>query len=102
MSSHIGTANSRYVEIVETLKEDLRSHMANPMSSDHWERAEKLYHALRSMEDLTDAHKTTLEELVGFIAPAALATAKHAEKIAVLALGEQQEPEAATEIERGA
>jgi len=102
MSSHVGSPISRYGEIVETLKEDLKSHMANPRSSDQWDRAEKLYHALRSMEDLTDAHKTTLEELVGFIAPAALATAKHAEKIAVLALGEQQEPEAATEIERGA
>ena len=102
MSSHVGSAISRYGEIVETLKEDLKSHMANPRSSDQWDRAEKLYHALRSMEDLTGAHKTTLEELVGFIAPAALAAAKHAEKIAVLALGEQQEPEAATEIERGA
>jgi hypothetical protein len=102
MSSQVGVAMSIYGEVIERLKEELKDHVASARSSNQWDHAEKLYHALRSMQELTGAPKTTLEELVGLIAPATLAVAMQGEKIPELALGEQQEPEAATEIERGA
>ena len=102
MSSHASSPISSYGQVVERLREDVKNHVAGPKSSDQWEHAEKLYHALRSIEELTGAPKTTLEELVRLIAPATLAAARQTQKIPELALGEQQEPEAATEIERGA
>jgi hypothetical protein len=86
MSSQMGNSM-----MIEKLKRDLAGHVANLRAATEWADFVRLYRTLRTVEELEDTPKTSLEELLG-IMPA---------KRSDLALGDQVESEPAAEIEKG-
>jgi hypothetical protein len=92
-----------YGETIEGLKKELEPHVANLRSATEWADFVRLYRALCTIEELEDAPKTSLEELLGITpANAPDAPRRDAQKKFGLALGDQVESEPATEIEKGA
>jgi len=102
MSSQMGSRMNNYRETIEGLKRELDTHVANLRSTTEWADFVRHYRELCMAEELADAPKTTLEELLG-IAPAnAQAPSRQdAQMKSGLALGDQVESEPAAEIEKG-
>jgi len=98
----MGSRMNTYGETIEGLKKELEPHVANLRSATEWADFVRLYRALCTIEELENAPKTSLEELLG-IAPANATTASRQEtqKKSGLALGDQVESEPAAEIEKG-
>jgi hypothetical protein len=102
MRSQMGSRMNTYGETIEGLKKELEPHVANLRSATEWADFVRLYRALCTIEELENAPKTSLEELLG-IAPgnAPAASRQDAQKKSGLALGDQVESEPAAEIEKG-
>jgi hypothetical protein len=102
MTSQMGNRMNTYRETIEGLKRELDTHVANLRSTTEWADFVRHYRELCTVEELADAPKTTLEELLG-ITPANGPDAHRqgAQKKSGLALGDQVESEPAAEIERG-
>jgi len=102
MSSQMGSRMNTYRETIEGLKRELETHVANLRSATEWVDFVRHYRELCTIEELADAPKTSLEELLG-IRPAngPNAIRKNAQKKSGLALGDQVESEPAAEIEKG-
>jgi len=102
MSTHMGSRMNTYRETIEGMKRELETHVANLRSATEWEDFVRLYRALCTTEELADAPKTTLEELLGITsANGPDAHRQGAQKKSGLALGDQIESEPAAEIEKG-
>ena len=99
----MGTRPSSYAETIEGLKKELESHVANLKSATEWADFERLYRALCTVEEVSGALKTSLEELLGIL-PVNVQESlpQTSEKKSTLELGDQVETENATEIEKGA
>ena len=69
MSSQMGSRMNTYGETIEGLKKELEPHVVNLRSATEWADFVRLYRALCTIEELENAPKTSLEELLG-IAPA--------------------------------
>ena len=102
MSSQMGSRMNTYSEAIEGLKKELEPYVANLRSTTEWADFVRLYRALCTIEELEDAPKTNLEELLG-IRPANAPDAprQDAQKKSGLALGDQVETEPTAEIEKG-
>jgi hypothetical protein len=102
MSSQMGSRMNTYGETIEGLKRELEGHIANLRSATEWADFVRLYRALCTVEELADAPKTSLEELLGITpAGATNASRQDTKKKSGLALGDQVESEPAAEIEKG-
>jgi hypothetical protein len=91
-----------YRETIEGLKRELAAHVANLRSTREWADFLRHYRELCTIEDLSNAPKTSLEQLLGITpvnGPNALQ--QDAKKKSGLALGDQVETEPAAEIEKG-
>jgi hypothetical protein len=102
MSSQMGSRMNTYRETIEGLKRELETHVANLRSATEWADFVRHYRELCTIEELADAPKTSLEELLGITptnGPNALR--KNAQEKSGLALGDQVESEPAAEIEKG-
>ena len=102
MNNHMGSRMNTYRETIEGLKREMETHVANLRSATEWADFVRLYRALCTTEELADAPKTILEELLG-ITPANGPDARRqgAEQKSGLALGDQVESEPTAEIEKG-
>ncbi len=102
MSGRTGNNMNAYAETIEGLKKELEPHVANLRSKTEWADFVRLFRALCTIEELENAPKTSLEELLG-IAPAnaSAVSRQDAQKKSILALGDQVESEPAAEIEKG-
>ena len=67
MSDQMGTRPVSYADTITGLKKELQTHVANLKSATEWSDFERLYRALRTVEELAGAPKTTLEELLGIV-----------------------------------
>ena len=65
MSSQMGSQLSSYADKIEGLKKELQGHVTNLKSATEWPDFERLYRALRTLEEIAGVPKTSLEELVG-------------------------------------
>jgi len=103
----IGQSSARkitYEETIAKLKGEMHSYIRDIRRTEVWPRLESAYRALVAIEELADDPHTTLEQLFQIMPtdsprpaqPRAVPVA------AALAMDEQQEPEAATELEKGA
>jgi len=102
MNTQTGTKTASYAETIVGLKRELEIYVANLKSSPDWPEFERLYRALRTIEELAGAPQTTLEELLDLKpASAPEPPQKNAKTKSTLALGDQVETEVATEIEKG-
>jgi hypothetical protein len=101
MSNQTGSRMASYGETIEGLKKELQIYVANLKAGTDWPEFERLYRALCTIEELAGAPKTTLEQLLGLTPANAPEAPQKDETNSGLALGDQLESEAATEIEKG-
>ncbi|MBZ5662865.1 MAG: hypothetical protein LAO08_20890 [Acidobacteriia bacterium] len=91
-----------YRETIEGLKRELAAHVANLRSTREWADFLRHYRELCTIEELADAPKTSLEQLLGITPANGPNTFRQdAQKKSGLALGDQVESEPAAEIEKG-
>jgi hypothetical protein len=99
----IGQSGSRkitYEETIAKLKEEMSGYVAAIKSTEVWPRLESAYRAMAAIEELAGDPRTTLEQTFNLTLPNLAAPPRSA--ATHLNAGEQQEPEAATELEKGA
>ena len=102
MSSQSGSKMTSYADTIAGLKKELEIYATNLKSSPDWPEFERLYRALRTIEELAGAPQTTLEELLDLKPPSAEEPPQQDPNTkSTLALGDQIETEVATEIEKG-
>lgn len=102
MNSQTESRMNTYGETIKGLKKELEPYVANLRSATEWADFVRLYRALCTIEELEDAPKTSLEELLGITAPSTRdASRQGAQKKSGLALGDQVESEPTAEIEKG-
>jgi len=100
MIGQSGSRKATYEETIAKLKSEMSAYIATIKSTDVWPRLESAYRAMAAIEELAGDPRTTLEELFTLTLPALAAPPEPA--AATLTLGDQQEPESATELEKGA
>jgi hypothetical protein len=88
-------------ENIEKLKREIDACVETLKFDDTWLQFEKLYRALGAIEDLACTRKTTLEELLDLPPSTESEVAINAEEHSQLALGDQQEQQIISEIEKG-
>jgi hypothetical protein len=98
----MSSGSASYLETVERLRVELTNHVAALKSTAQWSAVEKLWGAICALQDLAGMPRMSVEELFALAPvdgqqPALQPTGKGAG----LALGPQEEPEAATELEKG-
>jgi hypothetical protein len=102
MNNPTGIHPSTYDETITRLRSEMAAQAGALKSRPEWAEIERIYRALRTVEELSGAGKSTLEQLLGLnVAGSTPNAEKPRAKTSHLDLGEQLESEEAAEIEKG-
>jgi len=100
MLGQSGSRKMTYEETIAKLRAEISGYIQTIKSNDVWPRLESAYRAMAAIEELAGDPRTTLEEMFNVSPPPLAVRPKPA--ASQLTLGDQQEPESAAELEKGA
>jgi hypothetical protein len=102
MNNPTGIHPDTHNETITRLRSEIAAHAGALKSCPEWVEIERIYRALRTVEELSGAGKSTLEQLLGLnVLGSTPDTEEPRAKVSQLDLGEQLESEEAAEIEKG-
>ena len=102
MISQTGSRRNTYEETIAKLKQEMDGYLDTIKTSDAWPRLESAYRAMVAIEELAGNPRTTLDQLFALTPTPKAPPLQPSEAAPNLALGDQQESEAASELEKGA